>query len=205
MFGLSADKTFYEYFDRSADNMVRTAEKFRELMHDWDRRQEIFAIIHEYEHQGDQITHDTITKLDQTFITPLDREDIHNLVAETDDIVDMIDAAAQRLILYKVDKPTEDIVKQAETVVAITKVLAEAIKKIRNLKKQDELGSLLIRIHALENEGDQHNHASLARLFESGDPIFVIKWKELYELVEMAIDACETVANTIRSIMVKNA
>lgn len=117
----------------------------------------------------------------------------------------MIDAAAQRLILYKVEKPTEDIVKQAETVLAITKVLAEAIKKIRNLKKQDELGSLLIRIHALENEGDQHNHASLARLFESGDPIFVIKWKELYELVEMAIDACETVANTIRSIMVKNA
>ncbi len=205
MFKLSANPVFYEFFDRLANNMVRTAELFRELLHDFDRRKEICAVIHEYEHRGDSITHETMTLLDQTFITPLDREDIHALVARVDDVVDMLDAAAQRMILYGVDKPTDDILKQADTTVEITKVLAKAIKKLRNLKDTEELSQLLIKIHEWENIGDDHNHAALARLFESGDPMYVIKWKELYELVESAIDACEGVAHTIRSIMVKNA
>ena len=119
MFNLTADRKFFDLFDRSAENMVRTAEKFREMLHNFDRRKEIFAIIHDYEHQGDDITHQTLERLDKTFITPLDREDIHNLIAKTDDVVDMLDSAAQRMILYGVEKPTDDVLKQDTWVQAI--------------------------------------------------------------------------------------
>jgi len=199
------DTAFYDLFERAGDNTVRTAELFREMLNNFGRRDEILASIREAEHRGDFITHETITKLDQTFITPLDREDIHHLITEVDDVVDALDAAAQRMLLYKVQKPTEDILKQAETALQITKLLAEAIKLIRNLKKPEQLNRILIEIHSCENRGDEHTHAALARLFESNDPMHVLRWKELYELVENSIDACEKVAHTIRSIMVKNA
>ncbi|MBI3828054.1 MAG: DUF47 domain-containing protein [Planctomycetes bacterium] len=199
------DKAFFDLFERAAENMVRTAELFLEMLKNFDRRKEILGAIREAEHRGDSITHDTITKLDQTFITPLDREDIHHLIAETDDVVDALDSAAQRIILYGIDKPNEDIIKHAEIAVQIAKKLSEAIRLVRNLKNQEELSKLLIEIHEFENRGDDHNHAALARLFETNDPMYVIKWKELYELVEDAIDACEDVAHVIRSIMVKNA
>ncbi|MCW8129881.1 MAG: DUF47 domain-containing protein [Planctomycetota bacterium] len=201
----SKDKTFFDLFERAAENMVRTAELFQSMLKDFDRRKEILGAIREAEHRGDSITHDTITKLDQTFITPLDREDIHALITEADDVVDALDAAAQRILLYGIDKPTDDIIRQSENAVQITRRLAEAIKCIRNMKNQEQLSRLLIEIHDWENKGDEHNHAALARLFETGDALYVIKWKELYELVEASIDACETVAHTIRSIMVKNA
>ena len=205
MFGLSADKVFFDLFERAADNMVRTAELFLEMLQNYDRRREILGAIREAEHQGDSITHDTITKLDQTFITPLDREDIHRFISQLDDVVDDLDSAAQRIILYGVDRPNDDIIKHGEIAVEIARKLRDAVGHLRNLKHQEKLSQLLIEIHEWENRGDEHNHAALARLFETGDPMYVIKWKELYELVESAVDACETVANRIRSIMVKNA
>ena len=205
MFFVPTEKAFFDLFERSAENVVRTAELFQKMLQDFDNRQEIMGAIREAEHRGDYITHDTITKLDQTFITPLDREDIHALITETDDVVDALDAAAQRIILYKIEKPNEDILKHAEVAVQISHRLAAAIKLIRNLKNQAQLSKLLIEIHEWENKGDDHNHAALGRLFESQDALYVIKWKELYELVEEAIDACEKVAHTIRSIMVKNS
>ena len=205
MFFVPTEKAFFDLFERSAENVVRTAELFQKMLQDFDNRQEIMGAIREAEHRGDYITHDTITKLDQTFITPLDREDIHALITETDDVVDALDAAAQRIILYKIEKPNEDILKHAEVAVQISHRLADAIKLIRNLKNRAQLSKLLIEIHEWENKGDDHNHAALGRLFESQDALYVIKWKELYELVEEAIDACEKVAHTIRSIMVKNS
>lgn len=204
LFG-NKDGAFFDLFERAGENMVRTAELFKEMLIHFDRRDEILPAIREAEHRGDFITHETITKLDQTFITPLDREDIHHLITETDDVVDALDAAAQRMILYRVEKPTEDVIKQAETAVEITRLLAEAIKLIRNLKKPEQLNRILIEIHSCENRGDEHTHAALARLFETNEPMHVLRWKELYELVENSIDACEAVAHTIRSIMVKNA
>ncbi len=199
------DKAFFDLFERAAENMVRTAELFLEMLRNFDRRKEILGAIREAEHRGDSITHDTITKLDQTFITPLDREDIHHLIAETDDVVDALDSAAQRIILYGIDKPNEDNNKQAQNPVQIPKERRQAITLVLNLTNQEELSKLLIEIHEWENRGDDHNHAALARLFETNDPMYVIKWKELYEIVEDAIDACEDVAHVIRSIMVKNA
>ena len=204
LFG-SKDGAFFDLFERAADNAVKTAQLFQELLKNYERRDELLAAIREAEHRGDYITHDTITLLDKTFITPLDREDIHHLITETDDVVDALDAAAQRLPLYRIAKPNEDIIKMSETALQITRKLAEAIRLIRNLKQPDELSKILIEIHSWENHGDEHNHAALARLFESNDPMYVLRWKELYELVENAIDNCERVAHTIRSIMVKNA
>lgn len=205
MFFLSGDKGFYELFDKVGQNSVDTAELFLEMLKNFDKRKEFVARIHENEHKGDHLTHETITKLDQTFITPFDREDIHALIKEADDVVDRLDSAAKRMLLYGVTEPNEDILKQAEIAVQTTRCLATALQKLRNVKQQAELHAAVLEIHDWENRGDEHVQGALARLFETNDPMHVLKWKELYELVEKAIDACETVANTIRSIMVKNA
>ena len=206
MFFGSNDKTFFELFEKAADNMVLTARLFRELLQQFDRRHEVVEQLREAEHHGDFLTHETIARLNQTFITPLDREDIYALITQTDEVVDCLEAAGRRIILYRVDRPNEDILKQADNALEITQTLALAIKSLRNLKKQQrELGVLLVEIHTLENRGDEHNHRALGRLFESDDPMYVLKWKELYDLVEQAVDACETVANTINSVVMKNA
>lgn len=205
MFFLNSDKGFYELFEKVGQNSVDTAELFLAMLKDFDKRKEYVAKIHENEHKGDQLTHETITKLDQTFITPFDRDDIHSLIKEADDVVDRLDSAAKRMLLYGVTAPNEDILKQAEIAVQTTKALNQALLKLRNVKQQAELHAAVLAIHDLENRGDEHVQAALARLFETNDPMHVLKWKELYELMEKAIDACETVANTIRSIMVKNA
>jgi hypothetical protein len=175
------------------------------MLKNFELRKEFVAKIHENEHKGDQLTHETITKLDQTFITPFDRDDIHSLIKEADDVVDRLDSAAKRMLLYGVKAPNEDILKQAEIALQTTKALSKAMEKLRNVKQQAELHTALLEIHDWENRGDEHVQGALARLFETNDPMHVLKWKELYELTEKAIDACETVANTIRSIMVKNA
>ncbi|HEY3319074.1 MAG TPA: DUF47 family protein [Planctomycetota bacterium] len=207
IFSGNSEKAFYELFERAGANMVQTAELFRRMLQEFDSRVEIAAAIREAEHEGDRITHETINKLNQTFITPLDREDIHSLATQIDEVVDCLDHTARRIILYKVDKPTEDFYRQAETAVQITTALHGAIKLLRDLhRNQDELSRLLIETHEFENKGDEQNHTALGRLFENAvDPLYVMKWKELHDMVEWSIDNCETVANTIRTIMVKNA
>jgi predicted phosphate transport protein (TIGR00153 family) len=205
MFFLSSDGAFYDLFDRAANNIVYTAELFLEMLRNFELRKDFAKKIREAERTGDNITHETITKLDQTFITPIDREDIHSLISNCDDVVDYLDAAAQRLVLYGVTSPTEDIVKQAQVAVQIARCLGAAIREVRNMRNQEKLSKLLIDINDWENRGDEHTHAALARLFETNNPMYVLKWKELYELVETAIDSCERVAHILRSIMVKNA
>jgi predicted phosphate transport protein (TIGR00153 family) len=205
MLFLPRDKTFFDLFDRAAENMVHTAEMFLEMLRNMEIREQFADKIREAEHTGDAITHEAITKLNKTFFTALDREDIHALIAQSDDVVDYLDSAAQRFNLYGIEHPSEDLIKQAEVAVQITRSLAAAIGELRNIKKQDKLCLLLIEINDWENRGDEHNHAALARLFETNDPMYVLKWKELYEIVEDAIDACERVAHTIRNIMVKHS
>jgi uncharacterized protein len=205
MFFLNSDKGFYELFDKVGQNAVHTAELFLEMLKNFELRKEFAAKIHENEHKGDQLTHETITKLDQTFITPFDREDIHALIKEADDVVDRLDSATRRMLLYGITAPNEDILKQAEIAVQTTKALSQALQKLKNVKQQAELHTAVLEIHDWENRGDEHMQGALARLFETNDPMHVLKWKEIYELIEKAVDACDTVANTVRSIMVKNA
>jgi uncharacterized protein Yka (UPF0111/DUF47 family) len=197
---------FFDLFEEAAAVLVQAAEAYVELARDYERREEHVARIRRIEHVGDEIAHRTFDRLDQTFITPFDREDIETLMIRMDDVVDEIDAAAKRLTLYKIPAPTAALIKQTEVLLQACQLAANAVNRLRNLKKPNGLHQHLVEIHHLENVGDDNNHAALAELFETQkDPLLVMKWKEIYELTERAIDRCEDIANAIRAIMLKNA
>lgn len=197
---------FFDLFEKAAAIVIRAAETYVELARDYERREEHVARIRQLEHDGDEIAHRTFDHLDQSFITPFDREDIEILMIRMDDVIDEIDAAAKRLTLYKIPEPTTALIKQTEVLLKACRLAGSAVNRLRNLKKPNGLHEELVEIHFLENVGDDNNHAALAELFETvGDPLLVMKWKEIYELTERAIDRCEDIANAIRAIMLKNA
>ncbi len=199
------DVGFFDLFDKAATILVRTAETYAQLAVDYDHRIEHVARIRQLEHDGDEIAHRTFDRLDQTFLTPFDREDIEILMVRIDDVIDEIDAAAKRLTLYQIPACTPAFVKQTEVLLKACRLTGQAVARLRNLKKANGLQEILIEIHFLENVGDENNHAALAALFEEGgDPLMVMKWKEIYELTERAIDRCEDIANIVRGIMLKN-
>jgi uncharacterized protein Yka (UPF0111/DUF47 family) len=200
------DRTFFELFEKAGEVMVRAAEAYTQLVHDYTRREDHVARIRQIEHDGDEVAHRTFDHLDQTFITPFDREDIETLILRVDDVIDEIDAAAKRLTLYCIPEPTSWLIKQTEVLQKACRLASRAIGRLRNLKKPNGLHDELVEIHYLENVGDDNNHAALAELFQrGGDPLLVMKWTEIYDLTERAIDKCEDIANAIRSIMLKNA
>lgn len=200
------NNAFFDLFDRAAAILVRAAETYVALVEDYQRREEHIARIRQCEHDGDEIAHQTFDRLDQTFITPFDREDIQTLMVRMDDVVDEIDAAAKRLTMYRIAEPTPALIKQTDVLLKSCRLTARAVGRLRNLKKPGPLQQELVEIHFLENVGDEHNHTAVAELFErGGDPLHVMKWKEIHELTERAIDGCEDIANVIRGIMLKNA
>ena len=197
---------FFDLFDKAAAVVIRTAETYAQLAQDYEHRTEHVTRTRQFEHDGDEIAHRTFDHLDQSFITPFDREDIETLMVRMDDVIDEIDAAAKRLTLYQIPEPTPAFIKQTEVLLKACRLTGEAVSGLRNLKKPDGLHEQLKEIHVLENVGDENNHAALAELFEKGgDPLLVMKWKEVYDLTERAIDRCEDIANIIRGIMLKNA
>jgi hypothetical protein len=197
---------FFDLFDEAAKNAHLGALALVDLLEDFRNVPEKVKKIKDIEHAGDKITHTTIEKLNQTFITPIDREDIHRLISRLDDILDMIDTAVNRMYLYKIDKPTEDAKALGRVLVKATKIIIDLVSKMRNLKLSSSLLQDCIEIHTAENEGDRIEQHALASLFENGhDPIFIIKWKDIYEELESATDRCEDVANVIEGIVLKNA
>ncbi|HUR38334.1 MAG TPA: DUF47 family protein [Planctomycetota bacterium] len=200
------EMVFFDLFDEAAKNAHQGALALAALLDDYTNVAEKVKKIKDIEHAGDKITHTTIEKLNQTFITPIDREDIHRLISRIDDILDMIDTAVNRMYLYKIDKPTEDAKALARVLVKATKIIIDLVSKMRNLKLSSSLLQDCIEIHTQENEGDRIEQHALASLFENGqDPIYVIKWKDIYEELEAATDRCEDVANVIEGIVLKNA
>jgi hypothetical protein len=200
------DVAFFDLFEKAAAVVVRAAETYAQLARDYQHRTEHVARIRQLEHDGDEIAHRTFDRLDRSFITPFDREDIETLMVRMDDVIDEIDAAAKRLTLYQIPEPTESFIKQTEVLLKACRLTGEAVARLRNLKKPNGLQERLVEIHFLENVGDEHNHAALAELFaKGGDPLLVMKWKEIYELTEGAIDRCEDIANIIRGIVLKSA
>jgi uncharacterized protein len=199
------DKLFFELFEKMAATIIRAAETYADLVRDYDNRTDHVTRIRQIEHDGDEIAHAIYQRLDQTFITPFDREDIGTLASRMDDVIDEIDAAAKRLTLYKIPAPTKWLTKQTDTLLKACRLAGQAIGRLRNLKKPNGLRDELVEIHFLENVGDENNHAALAELFENGgDALLVMKWKEIYDLTERAIDRCEDIADAIGSIMLKN-
>jgi predicted phosphate transport protein (TIGR00153 family) len=199
------DTVFYDLFENLSRHAVSSAEHLRQLAKKFpDIDQEVQHIRNE-EHAADGLTHKALERLDSTFITPFDREDIHELVGGLDDIIDSIDALAKRFRIFHITDMPELFKKQTDVLVQATVALSDAVHKIRKTRKLSELKNTLIEIHRLESVGDDNNHAAVSHLFGGQvDALEVLKWKELYNYIEEAIDGCEDVGNTIERIVLKN-
>jgi predicted phosphate transport protein (TIGR00153 family) len=196
---------FFETYDLIATNIVNAASQFVSLMENFDNIDSRAKIIHEMEQDGDIFTHDIMKKLNKTFITPIDREDLHALASALDDILDLIWAAADRLTVFKIKEPSSWAIKMSKDLLATIELVQRAIKKLRE-KQYSHVQEFCIEINKLENRIDRGFRDALGHLFEEiKDPILVIKWKEIYEHLEDASDKCEDVANILESIVLKNA
>jgi len=206
MFGiLPKEEKFFQLFKDMTTNIIVGAQLLKEMLDNFDNPAESQRKIKDIEHKGDSITHEIIQKLNKTFITPLDREDIYALASKLDDILDLIDASSQRVIMYNV----EAIPAEAKSLGFIILQSCIAVDKaVAMLGKQtnEQIFAACVEINALENEADRVSREAISRLFdEEKDPIQLIKWKEIYETLEKATDKCEDAANILESVVVKNA
>ena len=203
---LPRDERFFDLFETSVKKVAEGAQQLEALLRDFRNVSLKAKAIKDVEHEGDQVTHDTIEMLNRTFVTPLDREDIHNLITSLDDDLDYFEACAERLSLFKITATTEEAILLAGVLVKAVRELEVAVNKLRRLQGVDTVMKNCREINRLENEGDYICRAAVAKLFEPGsDPLEVIKWKEIYETMENAVDKCEDVANVIEGIALKNA
>ena len=202
---LPKEDKFFDLFDKQAENIVQAAEFYSKLVQEGDFSPENVRKMHEFEHYGDELTHTTINTLNESFITPFDREDIMALANRLDDIVDNIYLLTNHFYLYKVTTPTEYSKKLARTLEQTTKALQKTLAALRNKKNMPETLRHCVEINRLENESDVIHDEAISYLFEhEKDPIMVIKQKELYEIAESTTDYCEHAANLVESILVKN-
>jgi predicted phosphate transport protein (TIGR00153 family) len=201
---LPKEVRFYDYFEQQSDNILKAAALLNDLARDFSDARAKTHLIKEVEHAGDLITHEIVRKLNTTFITPLDREDIHALATRLDDVLDYIEAAAERLVVYRIKEPTSACRAFAEVIVKTAEAMDRAIRCLRNM--DPGFHEHAVEVNRLENTADNLLRDSLAALFEEqGDPIEVIKWKEIYETMEIVTDRCEDVANVIEGIILKMA
>lgn len=197
---------FFDLFDQSVENLREGARLLKALLEDYTDVEAKIKRIEDVEHKGDTLTHETIEHLNRIFVTPIDREDIHAIAEQVDDVLDRIDGAAYRLYLYEIPEPSESSRALADVLVRSVDEVALAVKALRNLRKPREIIDRCVRINTFENEADRILHKALAALFRDyKDPIMVIKWKEIYERLEDATDKCEDVANVLEGIVLKNA
>jgi predicted phosphate transport protein (TIGR00153 family) len=194
---------FFALFRKQADNIVSGAAALTRMLEHYTGVPEQVQAIKAIEHAGDEITHQIYRKLNQTFITPFDREDIHELCGTMDDVIDLIDAAASRFVMYRIDKVRVGTVELSKVLTIATMELSAAI---HNIPSPEEALQRIIEINRLENESDRICRTLIAQLFEEEeDPVQIIKWKEIFEVVETAVDKCEDVSNVIESVILKNA
>src|SRR5438874_2775903 len=194
---------FHDLFEKDAANLSETAELLQNLLTDFRDPEAAHAEIRQREHEGDEITHQIMRALNTTFVTPFDREDIHRLASGIDDILDGIEAVADLLVLHRIEQPLPEMSRQAEI---LARSCDQGYQAIAGLQRFNGLDQYLVEINRLENEGDRTYRQTVARLF-SGDykAMDVLKWKDIVDQMEAAIDGCEDVANTIESIVLKHA
>jgi len=197
------DEKFQELFVQDGENMLAAARKLEEMITVYDRLEERVAEIRVLEHRGDEIDTEIEVRLDRAFITPFDREDIHDLVSRVDDVVDGIQEVAETFVIYGVEATTDDARRLSAILSAQANQLNEAIKKLEGL---NGLEPNLKEIHELENEADGLSRAAVARLFrDSPDPLNVIKWRDIYIALENTIDAAEDAGEVIEKIVAKSS
>jgi predicted phosphate transport protein (TIGR00153 family) len=200
------DEGFFDILEEASENVVKGAKAFRELVSHWSLDSELIPQIREIEHEGDRMTHEVIDRLNRTFITPIDREDIHGLAKELDDVIDIIQATMDRMQLYRIETSSPILVQMVEVLLKSTEVVDKAIKSLRDMKHTRRTLDFCIEVNRLENEGDAIFKTALGELFsEKRDVLDIIRWKEVYEAAEFANDKCEDIANIIEGIIVKNA
>lgn len=197
------EEKFFDLFEQQAANIVAASRALEELVLDYANAKEKYQRIRDLEHQGDTVTHEVVKKLNTTFITPIDREDIYALASRLDDVVDLIDAVAERLVLYRITKPTQGCLDMAKIIVKTAEETDRAVRCLRSLSPSYHKHA--VEVNRLENEADRMLRDLLAGLFEGTDPIEVIKWKEIYETMEAVTDRCEDVVNVIEGIVLKMA
>jgi len=198
-----SDREFFDLFERAGMNIVRAAELLDEMLARYPETADLARDILACEHDGDRLTHDVINRLNQTFVTPIDREDILQLASALDDIVDYTEEVADYLGLYKIEAPMSQAQRLAGVLRDATRQLAAAIRLIRDFK---DIADHMVEVHRLENEGDRITREAIASLFETGiDPMVVIRWKDIFERLENAIDSTERAAFILEGIVIKNS
>ncbi len=201
------DDRFFDLFEVSSQNMVRAAESLKDMIYIWESVDQKMDEMTKIEHQGDTITHEIMFQLNRSFITPFDREDIGMLAHSLDDVTDLIQSAADTMVLYKVKTPGKRARELADIIVQITKEVENVMPSLRkhNANLEKILNSC-VEINRLENLADTIYRAALTELFEDDTDIAdIIKWREIYEHMESATDMCEDVANVLESVALKHA
>ena len=198
------DRAYFELFEEAGRNVMLAAQLLERLLVNYPDSRELAAQILECEHEGDRITHDIIDRLNHTFVTPIDREDILALASGLDDIVDYTEEVADYLGLYGIEAPMDQAISLARVLNAACREIAKAVPLLRGFKP--EISEHTVEINRLENDGDRITREAVASLFDARiDPMVVIRWKDLFERLEAAIDAAEHVAYILEGIVIKNS
>jgi predicted phosphate transport protein (TIGR00153 family) len=197
------DREFFDLFEEAGANLLRAADLLDQMLRNFPEQRGLARDILICEQEGDRITHDLIQRLNSTFVTPIDREDILELASALDDIVDFTEEVADLLVLYKIEAPMEQAQRLAHILMEAGRKVHEAMPRLRGFRDVSHYTS---EIHRLENDGDRVSREAVASLFDTGiDPMVVIRWKDIFERLEDAIDATEHVANVLANIVIKNS
>lgn len=203
---LPKQESFFDFFEKQVQLVDEGAKCLLQMMEEFDHLEDCAFKLKTIEHDADEVVHEIIRKLNTTFVTPLDREDIHALASALDDILDSIEAASDRIVLYEIQEPTEAAVKLTKILTDATALIFQAVKSLRDLRQTSQIREACIATNRLENRGDQVNRAAMAKLFQMDDkPIEALKWREIYNNIETAIDKCEDVADILEAVVLKNA
>jgi predicted phosphate transport protein (TIGR00153 family) len=198
-----SDRDYFDLFERAGTNIADSTRLLDEMLAEYPERRDLAREIREREHEGDQLTHEILSRLNQTYVTPIDREDILQLASALDDVVDYTEEVADFLGLYRIEAPMVQAQTLAGVLRAAAHQLAEAIPLVRGFKP---ISSYVVEVHRLENEADRIVREAIASLFEVGiDPMVVIRWKDIFERLENAIDSTERAAYILEGIVIKNS
>ncbi len=209
MFKLSLvprEKKFFALFEQGSQNALKVAQQLKEMVYVWENVKQRVWVINDLEHQGDAITHQIFEQLHRSVITPFDREDIALLAHSIDDVVDFIHAAADAMLLYKIERPTNRAKEMVDIVVQAVSEVEKAISEMHDRAGRKKLLNRCVEINRLENVGDGVFRSAMAELFdEAADFAGVIKWREIYEHMESVTDRCEDIANILEGVSLKYA
>ena len=203
---LPREDRFYALIEAAAANMTKGAEMLVAMLSDYTNVQEKARAIKDVEHEGDELTHETYEQLNRIFVTPLDREDIGAISSAVDDVLDLVEAAADDFVLCSIEEPLPPALEMAQIIVQGCVQIQQAVAHLRRLNKdRAAFRDRLTEINRLENQGDDVYRNAIQTLFRQSDPLLILKWKQVYDHLERAIDSCEDVADVLHGVLLKYA